>query len=142
MRLLAAVRVLESRARADNGRCAGKDLRWIHVQVATIFSRLAFAVVAGRQRFPQACCQPCHDMLNKRLAFHNDHGPAGDASGPGSRRRVTARYKKSPGGDPETPRTHMGGFGDGIAFLDSAAVPFSPFADGDGRRFVAVWPVW
>jgi transposase len=62
------------KARADQGTRAGKDPRGVRVKVAKIFSRLAFAIVAGRQLFPHPCCQPRHYILAKLLAFHNEHG--------------------------------------------------------------------
>jgi transposase len=62
------------RARAEQWTRAGKDPRWVRVKVAKIFSRVAFALVAGRQLFPHACCQPRHYVLGKLLAFHSDHG--------------------------------------------------------------------
>src|SRR5207248_459081 len=62
------------RARAAQWARAGKDPRWVRVKVAKIFSRLAFALVAGRQLFPHPCCQPRHYVLGKLLAFHSEHG--------------------------------------------------------------------
>jgi len=62
------------KARADQWTRAGKDPRWVRVKVAKIFSRLAFALVAGRQLFPHPCCQPRHTILAKLLAFHSEHG--------------------------------------------------------------------
>jgi transposase len=61
-------------ARAEQWTRAGKDARWVRVKVAKIFSRLAFALVAGRQLFPHCCCQPRHAILGQLLAFHRDHG--------------------------------------------------------------------
>jgi transposase len=61
------------KARADPWTRAGKDPRWIRVKVAKIFSRLAFAMVAGRQLFPHPCCQPRHYIVGKLLAFHSEH---------------------------------------------------------------------
>jgi transposase len=61
-------------ARAAQWTRAGKDPRWVRVKVAKIFSRLAFAVVAGRQLFRHPCCQPRHAILAKLLAFHSEHG--------------------------------------------------------------------
>src|SRR5438552_1362791 len=61
------------RARADQWTRAGKDPRWVRVKVAKIFSRLAFAVVAGRQLFPHPCCQPRHYIVGKLLQFHSAH---------------------------------------------------------------------
>jgi transposase len=62
------------KARADQWTRAGKDPRWVRVKVAKIFSRLAFAMVAGRQLFPHPCCQPRHYVVGKLLAFHSEHG--------------------------------------------------------------------
>ena len=61
-------------ARADQWTRAGKDARWVRVKVAKIFSRLAFAMVAGRQLFPHPCCQQRHYIIGKLLAFHSAHG--------------------------------------------------------------------
>jgi transposase len=60
-------------ARAEQWQRLGKDARWIRVKIAKIFSRLAFALVAGRQLFPHPCCQPRHYLLGKLMAFHSDH---------------------------------------------------------------------
>jgi transposase len=61
------------RARAECWSRAGKDPRWIRVKVAKIFSRLAYALVAGGQLFPHPCCQERHDILGKLLKFHAEH---------------------------------------------------------------------
>jgi transposase len=61
------------RARAEQWRRLGKDARWLRVKVAKIFSRLAFAIVAGRQLFSHPCRQPDHYVLGKLLAFHVEH---------------------------------------------------------------------
>jgi transposase len=61
-------------ARAAQWTRVGKDPRWVCVKVAKIFSRLAFAVVAGQQLFRHPCCQPRHAILAKLLAFHSEHG--------------------------------------------------------------------
>jgi transposase len=60
-------------ARAALWAQGGKDARWVRVKVAKAFSRLAFAMVAGRQLFPHPCCQPRHYLLGKVLAFHGEH---------------------------------------------------------------------
>jgi transposase len=60
-------------ARAAHWKRAGHDPRWIRVKVAKIFSRLAYALVAGGQLFPHECCQQRHEILGKLLAFHIDH---------------------------------------------------------------------
>jgi transposase len=62
------------KARAERWTRAGKDPRWVRIKIAKIFSRLAFALVAGRQLFPHPCCQPRHAILAKLLAFHSAHG--------------------------------------------------------------------
>jgi transposase len=62
------------RARAAQWARAGKDPRWVRVKVAKIFSRLAYAWVAGRQWFPHPCCQQRHYVIGKLLAFHSEHG--------------------------------------------------------------------
>jgi transposase len=62
------------RARAECWSRAGKDPRWVRVKVAKIFSRLAFALVAGGQLFPHPSCQPRCYILGKLLAFHSEHG--------------------------------------------------------------------
>lgn len=51
----------------------GKDERWMRVKVAKIFSRLLFAMVAGRQLFPHPCRQERHYVLHKLMGFHHDH---------------------------------------------------------------------
>ena len=61
-------------ARADQWTRTGKDPRWVRVKVAKIFSRLAFAMVAGRQCFPHPCCQQRHYIIGKLLQFHSEHG--------------------------------------------------------------------
>jgi transposase len=61
-------------ARAALWARAGKDPRWVRVKVAKTFSRLAFAMVAGRQLLAHPCCQVRHYLLDKLLAFHLEHG--------------------------------------------------------------------
>jgi len=60
-------------ARAAAWRRQGKDERWIRVKVAKSFSRLLFAMVAGRQIFPHPALQPRHYVLGKLLEFHMEH---------------------------------------------------------------------
>jgi transposase len=60
-------------ARADRWTRLGKNPKWIRVKIAKIFSRLAFAIVAGRQLFPHPSCQPRHYVLGKLLEFHTEH---------------------------------------------------------------------
>jgi transposase len=80
------------KARAEQWTRAGKDRRWVRVKVAKIFSRLAFAVVAGRQLFPHPCCQPRHYILGKLLAFHGEHG----TDPPAMRRDLEAAVEQLP----------------------------------------------
>jgi len=61
------------RARATLWRQAGKDPRWIRVKVAKNISRIAFALIVGRQLFRHPCCQQRHYILDKLLAFHREH---------------------------------------------------------------------
>jgi transposase len=61
------------KARAELWQRQGKDERWIRVKVAKAFSRLSFAVVAGRQLFPHPALQPRQYLLGKLLAFHLEH---------------------------------------------------------------------
>jgi transposase len=56
-----------------NLRRAGKDPRWIRVKIAKTFTRIALAMVAGRQFFPHPCCQPRTYIMSKLLAFHLEH---------------------------------------------------------------------
>jgi transposase len=60
-------------ARATNWSRVGKDPHWIRVKVAKMFSRLAFALVAGRQVFSHPCCRERHYILAKLLEFHATH---------------------------------------------------------------------
>jgi transposase len=60
-------------ARADGWKRVGKDPRWLRVKIAKIFSRLVFALVAGRQLFAHPCCQPHHYVVSKLLDFHSEH---------------------------------------------------------------------
>jgi len=60
-------------ARAAAWRRQGKDDRWIRVKVVKSFSRLLFAMVAGRQIFPHPALQPRHYVLGKLLEFHLEH---------------------------------------------------------------------
>jgi transposase len=61
-------------ARAAAWSKAGKDPRWIRVKIAKTFSRLAFAMVAGRQVIPHPCCRERHYILAKLLDFYTSHG--------------------------------------------------------------------
>ena len=51
----------------------GKDPRDNHVKVASRYSRLAFLVVAGRRIVPHPCLQPRGAILDKLIAFHQEH---------------------------------------------------------------------
>lgn len=62
------------RGRSELWRRQGKDPRWMHIKVAKTFSRLAFAIVAGRQLVGHRCCQRQHYLLAKLLTFHQEHG--------------------------------------------------------------------
>ena len=58
------------RARAARWDAQGKDARWIRVKVTKIFSRLLYAMVAGRQLFSHPCRQERHYILHKLMEFH------------------------------------------------------------------------
>ncbi len=60
-------------ARAARWAQAGKDPRRVRVKVAKSFSRIAFAMVAGRQLFAHPCLRDRHYVPDKLLAFHLDH---------------------------------------------------------------------
>lgn len=56
-------------AKAVHWRAQAKDARWIRVKVAKVFSRLLYAMVAGRQLFPHPCRQEHHYILHKLMEF-------------------------------------------------------------------------
>jgi transposase len=60
-------------AKATAWKRQGHDARWQRIKVTKIFSRLLFAIVAGRQLFPHACRQEPHYILHKLMEFHRDH---------------------------------------------------------------------
>ena len=60
-------------ARARLWQLQHKDECWIRVKVAKAFSRLLFAIVAGRQLFPHPALQPGTYLSGKLLAFHAEH---------------------------------------------------------------------
>jgi transposase len=52
----------------------GKDPRWIRVKIAKRFSRLAYAMVAGKQVISHPCCRKRHYILAKLMEFYASHG--------------------------------------------------------------------
>ena len=62
------------KAQAEQWRRVGKKAPWIRVKVAKRFSRLAYALVAGKQLFSHPCSRERHYILEKLLEFHSDHG--------------------------------------------------------------------
>lgn len=58
---------------AELWRARDIDPRLQRVRVVKQFSRLAFAMVAGRQVFPHRCCQTPDYLLGKLLQFELDH---------------------------------------------------------------------
>jgi transposase len=60
-------------AKAARWKQAKRDKRWMRVKVAKQFSRLLYALVAGRQIIPHPCCQERHYILQKLLEFHHEH---------------------------------------------------------------------
>jgi transposase len=61
-------------ARAAAWSKEGKDPRWIRVKIAKNFSRLAFAMVAGKQVISHPCCRERHYILTKLMEFYTSHG--------------------------------------------------------------------
>lgn len=61
------------RAKAQLWRQGGKDERWMRAKVAKQFSRLLYAMVAGKEIIPHPCCQKRHYILQKLLEFHTEH---------------------------------------------------------------------
>jgi DNA-binding protein H-NS len=51
----------------------GKDPRWIRVKIAKRFSRLAYAMVAGKQVISHPCCRERHYILAKLMKFYTSH---------------------------------------------------------------------
>ena len=56
----------------------GRDPRWQRVRVSNRFSRVAFALVAGRRFFSHPCCQQPGYILDKLVTFHLEHGASAD----------------------------------------------------------------
>jgi transposase len=55
-----------------------RDPRWQRVRVANRFSRIAFALVAGRHFFAHPCCQQPGYILDKLVTFHLEHDASAD----------------------------------------------------------------
>jgi len=60
-------------AMAARWRAAGKDVRHSHVKIGMRFCRIAYHMVAGRQVFRHPCLRSRSYILEKLLAFHNEH---------------------------------------------------------------------
>jgi transposase len=61
------------RAKASTWTAAGKDPRWIRVKVAKIFTRIAYAILAGAGPFQHPCLQADSYVIRKLNAFHVAH---------------------------------------------------------------------
>lgn len=61
------------RGLADRWKAAGKDPRDAHVKVASRFSRLAYLIVAGRQIVRHPCLIERGYVLDKLIAFYQEH---------------------------------------------------------------------
>jgi transposase len=59
-------------AKADQWKNQRRDARWQRIKVTKIFSRLLYAMVAGRQLFPHPCRQERHYILHKLMQCHRD----------------------------------------------------------------------
>jgi transposase len=62
------------RGQAALWRLQDVDRRLQRVRVAKRFTRLAYAMLAGRQIVPHPCCREPHYILDKLLAFLLEHG--------------------------------------------------------------------
>lgn len=60
-------------AKANLWKRQDKNIRWIHVKVAKSFSRVAYAMIVGRQLFDHPSCRERHYILDKILKFHVEH---------------------------------------------------------------------
>jgi transposase len=60
-------------AKATHWGRQGRDPRWMRIKVAKTFSRLLYAMVAGRQLFPHPCRQERSYVLHKLMQFHSEH---------------------------------------------------------------------
>jgi transposase len=58
-------------------RASGKDLRWTHVKIGSRFTRIAYHMVAGRDVFRHPSLRQRSYILDKLLAFHNEHQTPG-----------------------------------------------------------------
>lgn len=65
-------KTLNLRWRAD-----GKDPRWTHVKIGARFARIAYHMVASKQVFRHPCLRQRSYILDKLLAFHNEHQTPG-----------------------------------------------------------------
>lgn len=61
------------RGKAERDRSVGRGERDIRVRAAKRFSRIAYAIVAGRQLFAHPCCRPHNSLLQKLIDFANEH---------------------------------------------------------------------
>jgi transposase len=61
------------RAKASTWYAAKKDPRWIRVKVAKIFTRIAYAILAGAGPFQHPCLQADSYVLRKLNDFHVAH---------------------------------------------------------------------
>jgi transposase len=61
------------RAKASTWRSAGKDPRWIRVKVGKIFSRIAYAILAGAGPFQHPCLHGDNYVVRKLNVFHLAH---------------------------------------------------------------------
>lgn len=64
------------RGLAEYWKARGKDPRDAHVKVASRFSRLGYLIVAGQQLVPHRCLQPRSYILDKLIAFYQEHHTA------------------------------------------------------------------
>lgn len=62
------------KAKTEVWRRLSKDDRWIRVKIASIFSRIAYQIVAGRQAYNHPFAKERNYILEKLIKFHREHG--------------------------------------------------------------------
>ena len=61
-------------AKAVVWRRLNKDERWIRIKIASIFSRIAYQIVAGQKRYKHPFAKERNYILEKLIKFHREHG--------------------------------------------------------------------
>lgn len=61
------------KAKAEVWERLGKDDRWIRTKIASIFARICFQIVAGRQMYKHPFAKDRNYILEKLIEFHREH---------------------------------------------------------------------